>query len=237
MAACSGSDGTGSIAACGAQIFAQAGGELKVIKIDGKDPGPASSAGILAKQTLYVAGQNGRLADGNQRPDISGDPRSSASIHQVAAASANASASGNPQSVFFFNSAAYSDPGDQIAGNGPRFDGRVRGDGIRQLDLSIFKNFSLGDPDRGRKLQLRLEAFNVFNHTQFQGINAGTNISVPNPTGGFFTGNAIFANYNQAVITNNLRPSGSTLPLGTFFGEYNSARDPRIVQLGVKLYW
>jgi outer membrane receptor protein involved in Fe transport len=113
----------------------------------------------------------------------------------------------------------------------------IRNPKINDTDLSIFKNFNIGDADKGRRLQLRLEAFNVFNHTQFQGINAGTNIAVPNGSGGFLTGNAIFANYNQAVITNNLRPAGSTLPLGSFFGEYNSARDPRIVQLGVKLYW
>jgi enamine deaminase RidA (YjgF/YER057c/UK114 family) len=59
-----------SLAACGAQVFAQAGGVLKVIKIDGKDPGPASSAGILANQTLYVAGQNGRSADGSLPKDF-----------------------------------------------------------------------------------------------------------------------------------------------------------------------
>jgi enamine deaminase RidA (YjgF/YER057c/UK114 family) len=60
----------GSLVACGAQVFAQAGGELKVIKIDGKDPGPASSAGVLANQTLYVSGQNGRLADGSLPKDF-----------------------------------------------------------------------------------------------------------------------------------------------------------------------
>jgi len=59
-----------SLGACGAQVFAQAGGPLKVIKMDGKDPGPASSAGILANQTLYVAGQNGRSADGTLAKDF-----------------------------------------------------------------------------------------------------------------------------------------------------------------------
>jgi enamine deaminase RidA (YjgF/YER057c/UK114 family) len=58
------------IGACGAQAFAQQGGVLKVIKVDGKDPGPASSAGILANQTLYVAGQNGRNADGSLAQDF-----------------------------------------------------------------------------------------------------------------------------------------------------------------------
>jgi enamine deaminase RidA (YjgF/YER057c/UK114 family) len=53
------------LAAYGAQVFAQQGGVLKVIKVNGNDLGPASSAGILANQTLYVAGQNGRNADGS----------------------------------------------------------------------------------------------------------------------------------------------------------------------------
>lgn len=114
----------------------------------------------------------------------------------------------------------------------------IRNPGINNTDLSFFKKFWLGDPDKGRFLQLRFEMFNVFNHTQFSGINAGTNISVPLAGGGFATGNAIFANYNNAVITNNLRNGsveGSNRPLGQFFGEYNGARDPRIIQLGVKV--
>ncbi len=121
----------------------------------------------------------------------------------------------------------------------------IRNPGINNTDLSVFKNFSLGNPDRNRYIQLRLEAFNVFNHTQFSGINSGINIVVPNGTDAsgnqqFLTGNAIFARYNEAIISNNIRgqrASDSTRPLGTFFGEYNAARDPRIIQLGVKLYW
>jgi enamine deaminase RidA (YjgF/YER057c/UK114 family) len=59
-----------SLVACGAQVFAQTGGALKVIGIDGKDSAPASSAGILANQTLYVAGRSGRLADGSLPKDF-----------------------------------------------------------------------------------------------------------------------------------------------------------------------
>ncbi|MBO0722273.1 MAG: hypothetical protein J2P41_15715, partial [Blastocatellia bacterium] len=113
----------------------------------------------------------------------------------------------------------------------------LRNPGINNTDLSLFKNFSLGNPDKGRKIQLRLEAFNVFNHTQFSSINAGTNLSVPSANGGLATGGDIFNNYGSVVITNNLRPAGSTAPLGTYFGEYNGARDPRILQLGVKIYF
>ncbi len=67
----------GSLAACSAQLLAQAGGELKVIRIDGKDAGPASSAGVLANRTLYVAAQDGRLADGSLPKDFQQEVRQS----------------------------------------------------------------------------------------------------------------------------------------------------------------
>jgi hypothetical protein len=121
----------------------------------------------------------------------------------------------------------------------------LRNPGINNTDLALSKNFALGNPDKNRSLQLRLEAFNVFNHTQFSGINAGTNLVVPNGTAAngdqqFLTGNAIFARYNEVIISNNIRgqrAADATRPLGTFFGEYNGARDPRILQLGVKIYF
>jgi len=41
----------------------------------------------------------------------------------------------------YFNLAAFSDPGDQKAGNSPRYISDLRSDGIRNIDFSIFKNF------------------------------------------------------------------------------------------------
>jgi hypothetical protein len=121
----------------------------------------------------------------------------------------------------------------------------IRNPGINNTDLSIFKKFYLGDADKGRYIQLRFEMFNAFNHTQFSGINSTANLAVRNGTDAngnavFLTGGNIFARYNEAIISNNIRgqrPSDSTRPLGTFFGEYNAARDQRIIQLGVKIYF
>ncbi len=121
----------------------------------------------------------------------------------------------------------------------------IRNPGINNTDLSVFKKFPLGNADSGRYIQLRFEMFNAFNHTQFSSINAGTNLAVPNGKDAsgnqlFLTGNSIFARYNEAIISNNIRGqrvSDSTRPLGAFFGEYNGARDPRIIQLGVKIYF
>jgi len=47
----------------------------------------------------------------------------------------------------------------------------------------------------------------------------------------------IFSDYPNVHITNNVRPAGSSQFLGQYFGEYNAARDPRIIQLAVKLYF
>jgi len=112
----------------------------------------------------------------------------------------------------------------------------LRGPGIHNHDLAFLKNFPMGG-DGGKYLQLRVEMFNAFNHTQFASINAATSLAVPTPNGGFATGAAIFNNYSNAVITSNLRPAGSTEPLGRFFGEYNGAQTPRIIQLAAKLYF
>jgi hypothetical protein len=117
----------------------------------------------------------------------------------------------------------------------------LRNPGINNTDLSLFKNFHIGDPDKGRRIQLRFEAFNVFNHTQFTGINAGTALSLPSGA----SNDSIFGTktsnpYSTLRITNNLRNGpveGSIRPLGFFFGEYNGAREPRIIQFGAKIYF
>jgi len=82
-------------------------------------------------------------------------------------------------------------------------------------------------------LQFRLEMFNLLNATEFSGVNRG--MQLMNSAGQI--GNAIFSCYPNLAVTNNLRPAGSIAPLGSDFGEYNSAHDPRIIQLGVTLYF
>jgi hypothetical protein len=53
-----------------------------------------------------------------------------------------------------------------VAGNARR--GTIKGPGIERFDLSVFKNFKIRE---GMGLQFRTEAFNVFNHTNFQDID------------------------------------------------------------------
>jgi hypothetical protein len=131
---------------------------------------------------------------------------------------------------------AFTVPG--VNDKGPYSRMYLRNPGFNNQDMSILKNFLFGE-NRARYLQLRLEAFNVFNHTQFSGVNRTTNLNTPPPAGSTtpVTGAGIFNDYGRVSITNNTRPTGSTALLGTFFGEYNAARDPRIIQIAVKFYF
>jgi Carboxypeptidase regulatory-like domain/TonB dependent receptor/TonB-dependent Receptor Plug Domain len=74
----------------------------------------------------------------------------------------------------WFNLAAFTDPpADGIRpGNAPI--GSIRGPGIERWDLSLFKNFKTTERTN---LQFRWEVFNVFNHTNFQGIDTDTTSS------------------------------------------------------------
>ncbi len=77
----------------------------------------------------------------------------------------------------------------------------IHGPGYDIWDFSLFKNFTLWESaNRGAvTLQVRGEAFNVFNHTN---------------------------------------PSDPSTSLGSgTYGQIISYHDPRIIQLGAKLYW
>ena len=128
------------------------------------------------------------------------------------------------------NTAAFTAPGVNDKGPYPRF--YLRNPGFQNHDLSVYKNFPLGSNSH-RYLQLRVEAFNVLNMTEFSSVNRTTNLT----NGAGQTGAAIFNNYTNLAVTNNTRPAGNTSVMGTFFGEYTGTRDPRIIQLGVKVYF
>jgi hypothetical protein len=81
--------------------------------------------------------------------------------------------SGDQSVTRWFNTAAFAQPTAGASGDLGR--NTERGPGINNLDLALFKNFELG---RGMRLQFRLESFNAFNHTQFNGVS--TNIAAAN---------------------------------------------------------
>ncbi|MGH9632968.1 MAG: hypothetical protein ACRD7E_32090, partial [Bryobacteraceae bacterium] len=106
----------------------------------------------------------------------------------------------------YFNIFAFARPLEGSLGNlGAN---TLRGPGINQWDISLFKNTRITE---STMLQFRLETFNTFNHTQWDTLN--TSINAPNP---------------GAVLTDATRGSA---------GQVTNTRDPRNIQLGVKLYF
>lgn len=77
-----------------------------------------------------------------------------------------------------------------------------RGPGINNWDMSLFKNIPLGERFRG---QFRVESYNTFNHSQFNGVNTS-------------------ATFNASGQQTN----------GTF-GQYSGAANPRQLQLALRV--
>ena len=118
-----------------------------------------SASTILTFQTgtplsIVMASSSARLADGNQRPNVV-CPQVSSGISYHAAAATGAS---------LFNVNCFADPGDQVAGNAPRYFSNLRSDGVHNTDLSISKEFVIRE---GMKLQVRGEFFNFTNTPRF----------------------------------------------------------------------
>jgi hypothetical protein len=91
-----------------------------------------------------------------------------------------------------------------------------RGPGTNNWDMSLFKNVPFAG--ERRYVQLRLEAFNAFNHTQFSGLNTA-------------------AVFNTAGVLTNL-PTAVGGGGGRYgFGAVNAARSNRVVQIAAKLYF
>ncbi len=121
---------------------------------------------------------------------------------------------------------------------GPQPRSTIRRPGLNLTDLSLFKNIPLGG-DSARYIQLRMEAFNVFNQAQFDNFNAGLTFNVAGD----------FMNYraNQQGSSSSLRNlrgganSPITGPLGRATQEFNGqpgfVSGNRVVQLAVKIYF
>lgn len=101
-----------------------------------------------------VMADGGRLIDGNQRPNvICSQLTTGIGFHEAARTGAA-----------YLNDACFEDPSDNVPGNAPRHFSNLRGDGIRNLDMSLTKEFKIRER---ATLQVRAEMFNVANHQRF----------------------------------------------------------------------
>jgi hypothetical protein len=89
---------------------------------------------------------------------------------------------------------------------------RLRGPGLENWDMSLFKNVSIKEKAH---IQLRLEAYNAFNHTEWGGFNS-----------------SITFNSAGKIINLPTQLGGTGGRLG--FGAENSIRAARILQVGAK---
>jgi Carboxypeptidase regulatory-like domain len=122
--------------------------------------------------------QGGNGVGGNNRPNLTGALTTPHLVNE------------------WFSPSAFSAPAPGAWGTFPHYG--LRGPGRDNWNLSLFKRFNLWE-SRGSYLELRLETFNTWNHTQFNGTD------------------------------NTLGDSR--------FGQVTSAFDPRILQLGGKIYF
>jgi hypothetical protein len=103
----------------------------------------------------------------------------------------------------YFNTALFApEPLGQIGDSRRRF---FHGPGLNNFDMALLKTTKLTE---SKSLEFRFEAFNIFNHTQFQ-----------NPNGNFDAG-TVFNSLNQPIAG---------------FGFVTAANDPRILQAALKL--
>ena len=137
--------------------------------------GTAASIGFSTVQGTDLTGGG----DG-QRVNIAGNPNANGSTFYA-----------------WFNPAAFAVPGKGDAGNAAK--NSVRNPGVNNTDLSLSKRFPV--KSEARYFQLRWEAYNAFNHTQYSGINTSARFDLT-------TG----------------------IQVNTLFGQVTSTRAPRVMQ-------
>ena len=134
-------------------------------------------SGLPINITLGGA-QGGNGVGGNNRPNLTGKVSYPQTVAQ------------------WFDPSAFTAP--TVGEWGTLAHNALRGPGRDNWNLSIFKSFSISE-SRGSRFELRLETFNTWNHTQFNGVD--------------------------------------TTKKDSNFGAVTSAFDPRILQLGGKIYF
>jgi len=96
----------------------------------------------------------------------------------------------------------------------------LRNGGLQNWDMSLFKNLPLGK-NEARYIQLRLEAFNAFNHPNFDQKNYGVNVDGP-------------WQYRPVDTPLSIEKSPDW---GKNATTYSGAGGFRVIQLGAKVYF
>ena len=92
----------------------------------------------------------------------------------------------------------------------------VHGPPVNNLDLSLSRAFAFG---KGIRLEVRLDAFNALNHTQFAGVNNVVS----------------FASLTDWTVTNPAVDASANVVRNNGFGSISGVRAPRTLQLVTRL--
>lgn len=103
----------------------------------------------------------------NQRPDLTGRLERASGRPEDHVQFANFTGTS-----YFANPNALSSPPNFTFGTAPRTIGTALQPGAVNFDMSLFKEFPLSRIHEGMRGEFRAEAFNIFNHPQFQGPDA-----------------------------------------------------------------
>jgi hypothetical protein len=93
----------------------------------------------------------------------------------------------------FFNTSVFARPAKGDWGNAAK--DIVRGPGINNWDISLFKNFALWS--ERKTLQFRCEMYNAFNHTQYSSVDTTARFDT--------AGNQVNARFGQVTATRSPR--------------------------------
>jgi hypothetical protein len=117
----------------------------------------------------------------------------------------------------FINTSCFAPAAKGSIGNDSGYNA-LRGPGVHEWDMNLFKNTQLGE--KGPRLQFRLEAYNAFNHPQWNTFN-----------------NSLVFNTAGKVINLPTQLGGTGGRYG--FGALNAIRanSQRILQIAVKMYF
>jgi hypothetical protein len=122
-------------------------------------------------------------------------------------------------SVQWLNPAAWTLNGFVIGGNGNASRNTCDGPGLFETDASVYKNFTLSNRV---KLQLRVEMYNVFNTVNF----LGTSLTNGGTLHQYNANNVVLSADKTTIISADPNQS---------FGQITASRDPRTMQMGVRL--
>jgi hypothetical protein len=125
----------------------------------------------------------------------------------------------------YLNPAAFTINGRVIGTNGNLSRSACEGPFMFQADASIYKNIHLGPRVT---LQLRLEVFNIFNNLNFRADTLNVAYNAQNLVYEDAAGNVVSGNSPARY-----RIRSATAP--STFGQFGAARDPRTMQLGIRL--